>query len=175
MVLPPVLRRCRRRTVRFDRRRCKSEGKRRNLIFRVINHAATWIILPQYIPCWSDIEIGICRTTISSLRLYSCWWHLLIAHRAAESWKWLRELRRVICKVTWNEEHLDESGSLWRSFELPGEARFTLDTYSWYAFDGRFKLTNSNSFCDSFGLTVTTGGMVGASKSRLGTVRTPLV
>lgn len=48
-------------------------------------------------------------------------------------------------------------------------------THKWYAFDGRFKLTNSNSFCESFGFKAAADGAVGDSNSRLDTVRTPLV
>lgn len=59
-----------------------------------------------------------------------------------------------------------------QAFSRAWQSRYT--TYKWYAFDGRLKLTNSNSFCDSFGLT-NDGGLVGASKSCLDVVKTPLV
>jgi hypothetical protein len=51
-------------------------------------------------------------------------------------------------------------------------------TYKWYEFDGRLRLTNSNSFCESFGfLTIVAVGWIvgGDSRSFLETVRTPLV
>lgn len=83
------------------------------------------------------------------------------------------ELRRAICarqvECYISEEKILPANLDRSEFESRAAA---YDTYKWYAFDGRFKLTNSNSFCESFGFTV--GGLVGVSKSR-GTVSTPLV